>query len=213
MAYASVEDVLRFWFGDIFFDDASRLSSKEYIQSKQQFWFFSEAKKDEEIRTKFAETIRAAGRGLMTAPEWESEHGKLAKIILFDQLSRNAFRGTPEAFAFDEEAMKLSRSIFPGSVLEWPEPMMQFAGMPLMHSEALADQDTLLTELKRRLARGDETIKNTLNYAEAHRDVIAKFGRFPHRNSKYNRETTEEEQKWLDSPECPSWAKSQAKSQ
>ena len=115
-----------------------------------------------------------------------------AAIIVLDQLSRNMFRGRPEAFACDGKALTVSRMALDRRYdEELGKPERQFLYIPFMHSEALADQEQsvrLFTSL------GDE---NTLKFAVAHRDIIARFGRFPHRNPILGRDTTPEEAQFM----------------
>jgi uncharacterized protein (DUF924 family) len=92
-----------------------------------------------------------------------------------------------------------------------PTPALQFLLMPLMHSEDLADHDIIVNKLKQKLENLPENhhLGGVLQYELAHRTVIEKFGRYPHRNKHFGRETTPEEMAWLESPDCPDWAKSQ----
>ncbi len=118
--------------------------------------------------------------------------GALALMIVLDQYPRNSFRGTAHQFATDPLALMFARQAiargYPGTF----EPdLRQFLFMPLMHSEDLSDQDALLPLVA--------DMPETLKFAHIHRDIIVKFGRFPHRNDALGRETTAEEQAFLDS--------------
>jgi len=195
-------DVLRFWFGDEYFDDPSKLEQPTYFQGRAKMWYMGGADIDTKIREQFADTVRAAGAGKLSDEAWNSKEGMLAKIILMDQMSRNAFRGTPEAFAYDEAARELTKSFVAtyGS-LSIPKPALNFLLSPLLHSEDIADLDLMIAEFAK--------AGTTNAFATDHREVLAKFGRYPHRNRHLGRETTAEEAAWLASPECPGWAKSQ----
>ena len=113
-------------------------------------------------------------------------------LILLDQLPRNAFRDTAHMFATDPLALMFARAaIARGDDRKVAHDLRPFVLMPLMHSESLADQETLLTLL-------DEVDQpNTYRFAVIHRDIIARFGRFPHRNACLGRETTADEAAFL----------------
>lgn len=118
--------------------------------------------------------------------------GALALLILLDQFARNAFRGTPRMFASDAKARAVALSAIGAGFDKMAEPdLRHFFYLPLTHSEQLADQDRAV-ELARGL--GGEALR----YAVLHRDIIEKFGRFPHRNAVLGRTTTPDEQKFLD---------------
>jgi uncharacterized protein (DUF924 family) len=142
----------------------------------------------------FAEPLRAARKGALD--HWaNTPRGTLALIILLDQLSRNLHRGSPEAFAGDPQARMLAhRAVTQGFdlQLEWPERM--FVYLPFEHSEELADQDECVRLFEKlRLALGDQAAE----HAYRHRDIIRRYGRFPHRNVVLGRESTAEEQAYL----------------
>jgi uncharacterized protein (DUF924 family) len=139
-------------------------------------------------------------------------NGRLACIILLDQLSRGAFRGTPEAFAGDAVATALAKAAYSAGddkVLSVAENT--FLLLPLMHSELLEDQKACLAHAKALAASHSDVPATafTLSYAEQHEAVIRRFGHFPHRNGAKGRISTPEELVWLASKECPGWAKSQ----
>jgi len=155
-------------------------------------WFEQDDNFDLSIKSRFLTTHEAAARGELTAHE-ESAEGALAVVILLDQLSRNMFRGRARAFATDA----LARAVAGGAIARGfdrtiDKTLRQFFYLPFMHSELLADQD-LSVQLY--AAIGDADLSS---YALAHRDIIAKFGRFPHRNRVMGRETTPAEQEFLD---------------
>jgi len=127
---------------------------------------------------------------------------RLCAIIVLDQMSRNIFRGSPRAFAQDMLALHLCKEgLAAGEDRALSETERVFFYLPLEHSEALADQQqsvALFTRLadEARDAFRDFT-KTTLDYAHQHLDVIAAFGRFPHRNQAVGRESTQVEKEWL----------------
>ena len=150
-------------------------------------WFTKDAAFDEEIRARFLPAYEMAAAGQLLA--WvESPEGALALIILLDQFPRNLFRGSPQAFATDAAAMKVSHDAIAKGFDKTCDPALrQFFYMPLMHSENLADQARCVE-----LFAANDTTDN-LRYAIEHRAIIARFGRFPHRNAVLGRESTAEE--------------------
>lgn len=154
-------------------------------------WFNADPAFDEQIRARFLETYEAGMRGELD--HWErSAYGAFALVILLDQFPRNMFRGTPQAFASDEKAKQIAdRAIAAGRDKAIDAEVHTFLYMPFMHSEALADQERCVALMAR--SGTQENIK----YAEIHRDAIARFGRFPHRNEILGRKSTPEEIAYL----------------
>jgi len=152
-------------------------------------WYAKDAAFDVEFRDAGRATHWAAARGELNG--WmETAEGALALMILLDQYPRNSYRGTGHQFATDGLALSLSKQAIAKGYLQAFEPeLRQFLLMPLMHSEALADQDALLTLCA--------DMPETLKFAHIHRDIIVQFGRFPHRNACLGRETTTAEQAFL----------------
>jgi uncharacterized protein (DUF924 family) len=154
-------------------------------------WFRKDEVFDSEFRDRFLTAHEAAARGELDAWAATAE-GALAFCILLDQFPRNAFRGTARMFATDAKARDIARrAIGAGFDSEVDKDLRQFFHLPFMHSENLADQD-FSVELTRR------TAPESQKWAVLHRDIIVRFGRFPHRNSLLGRTTTPEEQKFLD---------------
>ena len=144
------------------------------------------------IKSRFLETHEAAARGELAAFE-ESAEGALALVILLDQFPRNMFRGTARAFATDPLARAVAdRAIARGFDQATDKAMRQFFCLPFMHSELIADQHRSVQLYE---ALGDADLSS---YALSHRDIVAKFGRFPHRNRLLGRDTTPAEQEFLD---------------
>jgi uncharacterized protein (DUF924 family) len=155
-------------------------------------WFGKDDAFDAEIRARFLPTYEAAAAGRLS--DWEaSPDGALALTIVLDQFSRNMFRDDPRTYAADPIARAVvKRAIARGFDQAVPTELRGFLYLPLMHSESPADQNQCVA-LHR--AHGDpEGIK----YAEHHADIIRRFGRFPHRNAILGRQTTPEEQAFLD---------------
>ncbi len=116
----------------------------------------------------------------------------LAGILLFDQVPRNIYRGTARAFGFDHKALALSKAaIDAGFDRGIDDTKRQFIAMPLMHSEDLADQEASLAYFA-------EYLPDNLSFARSHHAMIARFGRFPHRNDVLGRQTTDAEQAAID---------------
>ncbi|HLI67574.1 MAG TPA: DUF924 family protein [Caulobacteraceae bacterium] len=154
-------------------------------------WWAKSTAFDDAIRLRFEPVHHAAARGEYAA--WaETADGALALVLLFDQIPRNIYRGSAHAFATDPLARATAgRAIdagFDGAV----EPALKgFFYMPFMHSEGAADQD-------RSVALFESGEPSNLGFARQHRDIVARFGRFPHRNAALGRVTTVDEQAFLD---------------
>lgn len=172
----SAEDVLRFWF-----------------DAKPKDWFAKNAEFDQAIRARFLALYEAAAAGRLASWQ-ETPRGCLALVIALDQFPRNMFRGTARAFASDAQARIAARRILAQG---WDKAMTQneqlFAYLPFEHSELLEDQD-LACELMK------EFDEKQRAYAERHRDIIRRFGRFPHRNGLLGRENTAAETEFLRQP-------------
>lgn len=152
-------------------------------------WYAKDAAFDVEFRDAGRATHWAAARGELN--DWmDTAEGALALMILLDQYPRNSYRGTGHQFATDGLALSLAKQAIAKGYPQTFEPeLRQFLLMPLMHSEVLADQDALLPLC--------DEMPETLKFAHIHRDIIVRFGRFPHRNACLGRVTTPEEQVFL----------------
>ena len=154
-------------------------------------WFNGGKAFDDKCRERFVDAHMAAARreldGWMDTPD-----GALGLLLLLDQIPRNIFRGSGHAFATDGLALQhAAHAVDLGFDVQVDEDLRSFVYMPFEHSEAMAMQDRSV-ELMAPLG------KLHLDYAEAHRVLIERFGRFPHRNAALGRTSTPEEQKWLD---------------
>jgi uncharacterized protein (DUF924 family) len=155
-------------------------------------WFKQSSRFDEAIRLKFEAVHHAAARG--EHDDWaETAEGALALLILLDQFPRNLYRGSAHSYATDPKARAVARAAVARGFHRKVEPLLaQFFVVPFEHSEELTDYDQagrLAAEL------GDDEVGK---WVQIHRDIIARFGRFPHRNAALGRETTLEEQAFLD---------------
>ncbi|MBN9560094.1 MAG: DUF924 family protein [Alphaproteobacteria bacterium] len=154
-------------------------------------WFSKDEAFDEALRDRFLATYEAAARG--DCAEWAlSPEGTLALVLLLDQFPRNMFRGTQKAYATDPAALlTANRAIERGHDRAVEPALHRFFYLPFMHSEAIADHE-------RSVALNDASgdVDGT-RWARHHRDIIARFGRFPHRNAMLGRESTEAERAFL----------------
>lgn len=182
--------VLDFWFG--------APGTPGHGESRAAWWTKDEAF-DAEIRTRFGAGIERALRGEHEA--WgEEAPSALAQVLLLDQFTRNAYRGSPRAFAGDARALAAaSRMVGARQDEELPPFMRGFVYMPFEHGEGLATQDEAI-RLFKRLVAVDPTQELMLDYAHRHRAVIERFGRFPHRNEILGRQSTAEEIAFLREP-------------
>ena len=155
-------------------------------------WFGGGPGFDAECRARFLDAHLAASRREYDG--WmERADGALALLLLLDQIPRNIYRGSAHGYATDPLARRhASAAIAAGHDRAFEPALRAFFYLPFEHSEDIADQDHALALFA---ALGDG---NYLAYAQAHRDVIARFGRFPHRNAALGRDSTPEEQAWLE---------------
>jgi uncharacterized protein (DUF924 family) len=159
-------------------------------------WFRKDDAFDDDIRTGFATLHMAGARGELA--HWaRTAEGALALLLLLDQFPRNLYRGSAHAFATDGLAREVAHAAPAEGYDRQVEPELRpFFYLPLEHSERLEDQDRCLALCQaHRDATGDE---GTLKWAILHRDIIQRFGRFPHRNASLGRATTPEENAFLD---------------
>lgn len=191
---ARIEAVLTFWFG---------LSRTEPAAVRDNYprWFGADAATDAEIAERFGELYQQAVAGALSA--WEqTPRGALALIILLDQFSRSLYRRRPEAFAMDPVAQRLCLDGLRLGHDEVLSPLERaFFYMPLQHAEFAHLQD-LSVERYEALVRGAdeawrEALQGFLDYAREHRDIIHRFGRFPHRNRVLGRTSTPAEEAFL----------------
>jgi uncharacterized protein (DUF924 family) len=154
-------------------------------------WFAKDAQFDARFRERFLREHEAAARGELT--QWQATpEGALALVILLDQFPRNAFRGTARMYDTDAMARKVANTAFAaGYDQKLPRELQKFLVLPFAHSEDLADQERSVA-LARRIGPDD------LAHAEHHRDIVRRFGRFPHRNAILGRSSTPEEKHYLD---------------
>ena len=154
-------------------------------------WFRKDEAFDSAFRTRFEAAHEAAATGALDSWTADAE-GALALLLLLDQFPRNAYRGTARMFATDAAAVRVAdAAVASGFDQAVDTALRPFFYMPFMHSEALADQ-------QRCVALCSPLGNDTLRFARIHLDAIARFGRFPHRNALLGRDTTPDEQRYLD---------------
>lgn len=184
------EEILTFWFGS----SATEAPDPE----RMQLWFRGGADVDREIRERFGTDVEQARRGELTT--WaETPRGRLALIILLDQFSRNIYRGSAEAYAKDALALELAvAGLDNGQYAALRGFERMFFVLPLGHSEDLAMQERALAYCEAWVASLPQELQGmgqgALGHAREHRDVIARFGRFPTRNQVLGRPSTPEEE-------------------
>lgn len=153
-------------------------------------WFAKDDAFDRDFVARFADAHMAAARRALDHWLREAE-GALALLLLLDQFPRNAYRGSAHMFATDPLALRFAREAVVRGLDRAVDPALRvFFYLPFEHSEAPADQDRAVALC--------EDMDDYAKYARIHRDVIGRFGRFPHRNAALGRDTTAEEQAFLD---------------
>jgi uncharacterized protein (DUF924 family) len=188
-----------FWFGQL-------PLSAEGLNRRLRFWFGGETpqlreRRDEQIRVRFGALLERAAAGELAT--WaDGPRRRLSLIILLDQFPRHMFRGSPRAFAYESQALSLTLSGMQSAAdaaLDVVERI--FFYMPLQHAESREVQDESVAAYRRLLSEAPqelhEPFEAALRSAENHREIVERFGRFPHRNRALARESTAEETKWL----------------
>jgi len=171
-------EILQFWF----------------VETSPEFWFKKDDVFDALLENRFGKALREGLAGRLD--HWANDaNGCLALILLLDQFTRNIFRNSARAFSGDEMAIALSLRCVEREYLEPGQAARcQFMLMPMMHSEDIDVQDASLPLFE------TYTSKMTHDYALKHRDIIARFGRFPHRNALLGRPSSAEEGLFLTQP-------------
>jgi uncharacterized protein (DUF924 family) len=193
-----IEPVLDFWFGKCAADGA-------LDPMKQKMWFGDGRKHDADIRKRFGKLHRRAARGELDAEWAATPRGRIALIVVLDQLSRHIHRGTATAFAQDPAAQRLAvAGVEQGADRALIPAQRAFFYLPFEHAEDLALQrlgarsfERLATEV---VPAWRKEYIGFADYAGHHRDIIERFGRFPHRNKILGRASTPEEVEFLKQP-------------
>jgi len=189
-----IQQILDFWFSD-------RELDSPQLDSRMDRWFGANDKLDEQIRREFGALIEQAATGQLD--DWSNTaRGRLALIILLDQFSRNAYRGTAQAFTHDRKALKLAiEGTMAGDHKNLKAVERMFFFMPLQHAESLKIQEKSVSVFKALAKTVPGTLHETFlmaaEFAELHRDIVAEFGRFPHRNAVLGRPNSSAETAYL----------------
>ena len=193
-ATADSRAVLTFWFGD-------GLELGWPSASRSDLWFGGDPKLDQQITVRFGPCVRnAVAGGLQT---WQDVPAtRLALVILLDQFTRNVYRGSKQAYAGDARARALvAAALAKATDLQLPWVGRAFMYMPLMHTEDLANQDECVRRFTQLHAEVPDALKDSiqshLKSAHEHRDIIARFGRFPYRNAVLGRTSSAPERDFL----------------
>ncbi|MEL6139500.1 MAG: DUF924 family protein [Cyanobacteria bacterium J06628_6] len=184
------QPILEFWFGD-----PAGLDYGEF----RKIWFKKDETFDQQIRHRFLTDYERAVAG--DYADWlNMPRTCLALIIVLDQFARNLFRGSPQSFAADPQALATAKvAIASGYEAELLPVERFFLYLPFEHSENLADQNRCV-QLFEALVEAAPFLQHGLDYAYRHREVIEKFGRFPHRNDVLGRPSTPAEAVFLQQP-------------
>ncbi len=193
LSLSVLDDVHHFWFGKL--DDTNAKAPE-----KAPIWFAQSDETDQTIRDRFGEYLDPAAD-----TDWElgalTREQQVGLVVLLDQFPRNIFRTTGDAFAYDERVRGLANGLLARGIENYYRAERLFVFLPLMHSEAIADQDRCVMLLAEQAVTAPEEwvedFRIALDFSTKHRDLIRKFGRFPHRNKMLGRETTEEEAAFL----------------
>lgn len=181
------QEVLEFWFG----------APSAGAGAPRDLWFRKSDETDATIRSRFGADVEAALAG--GRDDWAREpRGALALLLLLDQFTRNIFRDTPRAFAGDARALAHARSMVERGDDRTLAPLERwFVYLPFEHDESLVSQHEALRLFGELAAEGHP---DALQWAQKHYDVIARFGRFPHRNAILGRASSDEERLFLEQP-------------
>ncbi|MGB0966092.1 MAG: DUF924 family protein [Litorivicinus sp.] len=184
---------------DYWFYDQGELASVETLNKR---WFGMGDTLDAEIRQQFGMALEKAVAGGLR--DWEADsESRLALIVVLDQFTRQAWRGSVRAFVGDQRALRLSKSGFKrGYFNDLPLMMKVAALMPYEHSEALADQIECVDRFRSLAVEypaHQSTLAGFVRFAEMHYEIIEEFGRFPHRNQVMGRASTQAELEYLES--------------
>lgn len=192
-----IDEILKFWFGD--------LKAEDVVGSnRMQLWFQKNPQTDEEIQNRFGNEVKEAAS--QNREDWKSTpRGTLAWIILLDQFSRNIYRNSPQSWKNDPQVLETCLSgLQKGFDKELTPIERVFFYLPLEHSEDKGVQAFSVKQFQN-LARSisekqKKQFENFLDYAIRHKEIIDRFGRFPHRNEILNRPSTSEEIEFLKQP-------------
>lgn len=175
-----IDELLSFWFSD----------------AVKKLWFNSTPAFDEELRIKYLPLLEKAQNGDLN--HWQEDPlGALSLVIILDQFPLNMFRRQPRSFATEQQSRQIAElAVTKGLDQQLDGAQKAFLYMPFMHSENLEDQDKSVDLFEK------AGLTDNLKYAKHHREIVRRYGRFPHRNSILGRQSTAEEIRYLNSKEA-----------
>jgi uncharacterized protein (DUF924 family) len=190
----ALRDIHAYWFGKL----KSRTSRPAPATSQK--WFAGGKEVDDEIRERFGAALAPLAQA-----KWDfadlSDQELIGLVVLLDQFPRNLYRGKAESFAFDPTARALARKLIKGDHRRFAFVERFFLYLPFEHSEDIADQDLSVQLFGELAVEAPKPLKDlvraALDFATRHRDVIRKFGRYPHRNKMLKRTTNAKEREFL----------------
>lgn len=205
-----VNDVIKHWFG------STSAARYDPLKAQCQMWYSSKKEVDDDIRQRFGDDVERALAGGWDHLIGNSDHpitGELALVVLLDQYTRNIYRGSGQAFAGDQKSLQVADTVLaPGKWKEAQEmlPVMERIAflMPLMHQESVEQLDRCKRFFKELIAEceavGDDAaecanfLRGSLKFADGHRDILVRFGRYPYRNDCLGRQSTSDELVFLE---------------
>ena len=191
------EEVLNFWFG-------SAGTASEIAGRQRKLWFGKSQANDQAVIDRFSATLVAATSGQLD--RWaNTPRGRLVLVIVLDQFPHHIFRDKPQAYATDPQALAMTLEALAAGEDPQLAPIERvFLYLPLEHAESMAMQDvsvSLYEKLAREATPAERPLfEDFLDYARRHRDVVARFGRYPHRNAILGRPSTADELEFLKQP-------------
>ena len=190
----SADAILAFWFG--------QPTDPDYGQYRKA-WFIKDSDFDAKIRQRFLLDVEKAAAG--DYDEWQSSAvSSVALLLLLDQFPRNLYRGDPQSFATDAKALSVAKELVDSGAHKTLMPAHRFfVYVPFEHSEEMVNQDrcvALMASLNQEFPNLEKGLAGGVDYALRHREVIERFGRFPHHNEVLGRVSTPEEIAFLKQP-------------
>ena len=191
---SKINEIHKFWFGDI------ELSSN-YSTKQGSLWFGKDDKIDDKIRSRFLLSMEILAN--TEHPQWiKTDKGLISAVVLLDQFTRNAYRGTSKMYQHDDLALSISKSaVDTGRDSQFNVFERVFLYLPYEHSEDIKDQEICIRLFEKMLNEQNDEMKKVVEgyllFAQKHYEVIHQFGRFPHRNKLLGRDSTSEERAYL----------------
>lgn len=190
-----IEQIVSFWLG-------SSTDHPDIAGARRDWWYRGGQVVDDEIRARFSRQVTAACNGGLS--EWRTTpNGAFALILLLDQFTRNLYRGTPDAYIGDPLAFEIVNHAIDSKLDEALHPVARiWLYHPFHHSESVDEQDAGMALLDRVMQAAPSDwhayVQRSITGWTRHRDIVARFGRFPHRNTVLGRTSTDEERAFMD---------------